>query len=121
MTDENKLPTICPSCGYDLTPKRLACPRCETLVEGTFELPVLSKLSPEDQEFVLNFVKSSGSLKDLAKQYGVSYPTVRNRLDALIGRVQTLESRSKQNTGVPQDRSICDERSRGTASGDTLS
>jgi hypothetical protein len=110
MNDEKKLPTVCPSCGFDLTPKRLACSHCETLVEGTFELPVLVRLSHEDQEFVQNFVKSSGSLKDLARQYGVSYPTVRNRLDSLIGRVQTLESRSREEKGVQQDRSDLNER-----------
>ena len=96
MANESRLPTACPSCGLDLSIKRLACSRCETLVEGSFEMPVLARLSQEDQEFILNFVKSGGSLKDLAGRYGVSYPTVRNRLDSLIGRVQTLESHPEQ-------------------------
>ena len=85
------MPAICPSCGEALAVRRLACSACDTAVEGCFALPVLARLTPEDQEFLLRLVKSSGSLKDLAKAYGVSYPTVRNRLDSLIARIHELE------------------------------
>lgn len=47
-------------------------------------------LDPEDQEFVKQFLLASGSLKQLAHTYGVSYPTVRVRLDRLIAKVQAL-------------------------------
>lgn len=63
---------------------RLACPGCETLVSGSYPLPALARLSDDDQQFVLSFILSSGSLKQMARLYGVSYPTVRNRLDDLI-------------------------------------
>ena len=53
-------------------------------MSGSYPLPALARLSDEDQEFVLSFILSSGSLKQMAKLYGVSYPTVRNRLDDLI-------------------------------------
>ncbi len=85
------LPTVCPSCGCGLKVKRLECAHCATAVEGEFELPLLTKLNAEDQDFIMNFIKTSGNLKELAKLYGVSYPTVRNRLDALISRVNQLE------------------------------
>jgi hypothetical protein len=65
-------------------------------VEGGYDLPVLSRLGPDDQDLVLNFLKSSGSLKDLARLHGVSYPTMRNRLDALIERVKDLEGGNGQ-------------------------
>ena len=58
---------------------------------GGYDLPVLSRLRPDEQKLVLNFLESSGSLKDLARLHGVSYPTIRNRLDALIDRVKSLE------------------------------
>ncbi|ATO45778.1 hypothetical protein C5L30_002266 [Companilactobacillus farciminis] len=45
-------------------------------------------LEPEDQEFIKEFVLASGSLKQLAKNYGVSYPTVRLRVDKLIGQIK---------------------------------
>ncbi len=56
-------------------------------LEGQFELPVLLKLSREDLDFVLAFVRCSGSLKDLGKLRDESYPTVRNRLNDVISRL----------------------------------
>jgi hypothetical protein len=52
----------------------------------------LGKLSDEDTSFIKRFVLTSGSLKDLATAYGISYPTVRLRLDRLIGKIQILDS-----------------------------
>ena len=69
---------------------RLACRECETAVEGEFDLPVLARLEPDEQEFLLNLLETSGSLKELAQKYSVSYPTVRNRLDALREKVRTI-------------------------------
>ena len=54
-------------------------------------------LSPEDQEFVLQFVKASGSLKQMAKLLDVSYPTVRNRLDDIIGKLEGIQSTKGSN------------------------
>ena len=92
MSQSGNLPTRCPSCGHVLDVARLGCPACNTVVEGAFSLPLLARLDPEDQTLVLNLVKSSGSLKDLARLYGVSYPTIRNRLDALIERIREAET-----------------------------
>jgi hypothetical protein len=58
---------------------------------GDFELPVLARLSDKEQQFILAFVKSSGSLKGMAKSMGVSYPTVRNILDDLIDRLSKMD------------------------------
>ena len=63
----------------------------DTEVCGTFELPVLAKLTDKEQQFVIDFIKSSGSLKDMAKNMGVSYPTVRNILDDLIDKLNKIE------------------------------
>lgn len=82
-----RLPTACPSCGGRLEVRRLRCEKCETEVEGAYPLPPLASLSPDDQDFVLQFIKASGSLKEMAGLLGVSYPTVRNRLDAIIGQL----------------------------------
>jgi hypothetical protein len=81
------LPTRCPSCGERLAVKRLHCRACDTEVEGSYTLPPLASLSKEDQEFTLEFIKVSGSLKEMAKIMRVSYPTVRNRLDEIIGKL----------------------------------
>ena len=52
----------------------------------------LAKLSDEDLSFIKRFVLASGSLKDLAKAYGITYPTVRLRLDRLIEKIKVLDS-----------------------------
>jgi hypothetical protein len=54
-------------------------------IEGDFELPPLAQLSAEDQVFVMAFIRSDGSIKDMEKTFGISYPTVKNRL-ARIGQ-----------------------------------
>jgi len=88
---EKKLPTACPSCNAALSVVRLRCRSCGSSVEGEFGLAVLARLEVDDQQLVLSLVKSSGSLKDLASEYGVSYPTIRNRVDELIDRIKQIE------------------------------
>lgn len=70
-----------------MTVKQLVCDRCETEVGGIYPLPVLAALPPQDQEFVIEFIKTSGSLREMAAILKVSYPTVRNRLDEIIGKL----------------------------------
>jgi len=93
------LPTVCPSCGGKLDVKRLHCGKCETEVEGLYPLPVLASLSQDDQEFILEFVEASGSLKEMAAILKVSYPTVRNRLDEVIAKLKADKKlRGKEKT-----------------------
>ncbi len=89
------LPCICPSCQSQLKVKSLKCENCQTEVTGLYDLPVLARLSPDDQQFVLQFVKCSGSLKDMAKYLNLSYPTVRNLLDDIIERLKKEEIKIK--------------------------
>ena len=81
------LPCNCPSCQSQLKVKSLKCDICKTEVSGLFDLPALARLSPDDQQFVLQFVKCSGSIKDMAKYLKLSYPTVRNLLDDIIEKI----------------------------------
>lgn len=83
-----RTPVQCPSCDGELAVARLACQACGTEVSGEYRLPPLLRLRPEDQQFAEAFILESGSLKAMAKQLGVSYPTVRNRLDEIIERVR---------------------------------
>ena len=85
-----KLPITCPACTTTLQVSQLSCPECATGVTGTFSLPALVQLPDEDQAFILRFFLTSGSLKEMATVMGISYPTVRNRLDDLITKVKTL-------------------------------
>lgn len=79
-----KLPVICPSCATTLSVSQLTCSHCETSVSGNYLLPVFLRLTLEEQSFVMDFIISGGSLKEMANKLGKSYPTVRNLLDDII-------------------------------------
>ncbi|UKB78360.1 DUF2089 family protein [Chryseobacterium sp. MEBOG07] len=87
-----KLPIVCPSCDNTLNVSQMKCSSCKTEVSGDYELPVLLKLNREEQDFVLNFFLSSGSIKEMAKQAGLSYPTMRNKMDDLITKIDQLKT-----------------------------
>ncbi len=91
MQNLKNLPKICPSCGERLSVQAMHCDACDTHIEGHYRLPAMMQLSEADQQFVLDFVKSSGSLKEMAQQLGLSYPTVRNRLDDIIAQLNRFE------------------------------
>ena len=93
---EKQLPVSCPSCGSGLNVKMLGCPECHTEVSGNYDLPVLLRLSKDELGFVLSFVKNSGSLKEMAGEMGLSYPTVRNYLNELIEKIDRLEDDSER-------------------------
>lgn len=86
-----KLPIVCPSCDQKLNVSQMKCPECATEVNGNYELPVLLKLNRDEQDFVLNFFLSSGSIKEIAKQSELSYPTMRNKMDDLIEKIKKLK------------------------------
>lgn len=86
-----KLPIFCPSCATDLEVTSLHCKHCDTSINGLFEIPLLLKLTSKEQEFILDFIKSSGSIKLMAKKLKLSYPTVRNMLDDFIQKIITLQ------------------------------
>jgi len=86
------MPLSCPSCAGPLEVKTLQCTGCETTVNGQFPLPLLASLNFDEQDFIIEFVKSSGSLKEMARHLGLSYPSVRNRLDELISKIETIQN-----------------------------
>lgn len=86
------LPTTCPSCHGGVNVAKLACAACGTSLEGSFEIPSLLRLAHDDLDFVIRFVRHSGSLKAMAKDYGQSYPTIRNRLDEVIRKLGPAEA-----------------------------
>jgi len=69
----------------------LKCESCQTEVSGLYDLPTLALLSAEDQQFILRFVINSGSLKEMASELKLSYPTVRNMLNEIINKIKAYE------------------------------
>ena len=92
MATKKNFPTICPSCGGVLCVESLHCKECDTTVKGSYNIPPILRLSEDEQQFVLAFVKCSGSLKQMAADMGLSYPTVRNILDNTIEKLQSYEA-----------------------------
>lgn len=85
----------CPYCSGALRFTRLTCEDCGLGLEGEFATPRLSRLEPEEQRFAELFVLASGSLKQMADLLGVSYPTVRSRLDKLIAHLKEEQARDE--------------------------
>ena len=74
----------CPVCEGELEVARLHCRSCGTAIEGRFALGKFHALSKEQLHFAEVFIRNRGNIKDVERELGVSYPTVRSRLDALI-------------------------------------
>jgi hypothetical protein len=66
-------------------------------LEGEFELPPLAKLAYEDQVFVAQFVRTHGSIKEMEQLFGVSYPTIKSRLNRIGGLLQFIDVREIPN------------------------
>jgi len=77
----------CPVCENALSVSRLSCSKCGTSVEGSFGHGLFSDLNDEESRFVELFVICRGNIKEMEKRLGVSYPTVRNKLDAVIKKL----------------------------------
>jgi hypothetical protein len=74
----------CPSCGDRLDATQLSCSACDTVIQGTFSPCAFCKLSPGSLHFLEIFVKNRGNLKEMERELGQSYPTLRSRLNAVI-------------------------------------
>lgn len=74
----------CPVCHKALHVTRLHCPSCGTTIEGDFQAERLLALTPEQRSFVYSFLRNRGNIREMEKELGISYPTVRARLDQVI-------------------------------------
>ncbi|MDP4179821.1 MAG: DUF2089 domain-containing protein [Bacillota bacterium] len=71
----------CPVCGSDTSVIKIGCETCGTSIEGNFQLCKFCKLTVEQKTFIDVFIKCRGNIKEVEKELGVSYPTVKNRLE----------------------------------------
>ncbi len=78
------VPSECPVCHDDLHVSQLICRTCGTEIRGRFEMDRLSRLIPEQRAFVEVFLLCEGKLNCVQEELGISYPTVRSRLDEII-------------------------------------
>ncbi|MDR3544923.1 MAG: DUF2089 domain-containing protein [Candidatus Limnocylindrales bacterium] len=74
----------CPICGGELAVTRLHCRSCATTLEGDFNVGRFARLSREQFALLESFLRSKGNLKEMERELGLSYPTVRARVEALL-------------------------------------
>lgn len=77
----------CPACQAALETRRLACPECGTSVEGRFAPSRYALLAPDEEAFLDLFLRVRGNLREVERVLGLSYPTVRARLDGVLNRL----------------------------------
>ncbi|OGO30356.1 MAG: RNA polymerase subunit sigma-70 [Chloroflexi bacterium RBG_16_56_11] len=77
--------------GKPITVERVRLAESEIAIEGSFSLPPLANLPAEDQVFVMAFMRCHGSIKDMEKMFGISYPTVKNRINRIAGQLEFVE------------------------------
>ncbi|HSN76072.1 MAG TPA: DUF2089 domain-containing protein [Anaerolineae bacterium] len=83
-----KIIEACPTCNHrGLTISEVSCDACGTQVRSRYSPCPFCALNDEEQTFLLLFVRSRGNLKDVEKTLGVSYPTVRAKLDEIVDRL----------------------------------
>jgi hypothetical protein len=78
--------------GGPLVVERVRIPERHITVEGAFTLPELARLSLEDQVFITAFLRSHGSIKEMEQVFGVSYPTIKARLNRIAGQLEFVET-----------------------------
>lgn len=79
------IPTRDPVSGKPLIISELACPESGVTIRGSFAVPRYSTLEPDQASFLETFLRCRGILSSVERELGISYPTVRARLDALLG------------------------------------
>ena len=77
--------------GRPVTVERVRLVDEDIAIEGSFTLPPLASLSAEDQVFIMAFVRCHGSIKDMEEMFGISYPTVKNRINRIAQQFQFVE------------------------------
>jgi hypothetical protein len=94
---------LCPYCSHSMTVSCMTCHTCGISIDAAFPTPRLANLPTEHQRFIEIFVLAGGNLKQIAEQAGVSYPTVRSRLDKVIESLRQQISETQEVRGTILD------------------
>jgi hypothetical protein len=76
--------STCPVCSHELSVTRLNCGECGTTLEGSFSVGRFGRLNRDQMTLLESFLRSRGNLREMERELGLSYPTIRGRVDALV-------------------------------------
>jgi len=100
--------------GRPIVVERVRLADKDIAIEGSFELPQLARLAMDDQVFIIAFVRSHGSIKEMERIFGVSYPTIKSRLTRIAASLEFVETNP-----TPSKAEILDRLQRGEITADT--
>ncbi|HET8571052.1 MAG TPA: DUF2089 domain-containing protein [Candidatus Limnocylindria bacterium] len=89
---------VCPVCENELSITRLHCRSCGTSIEGDFSVGRFGRLSKEQMTILESFLRSRGNLKEMERELGISYPTVRGRVEMLVRALGLAEGDAAADT-----------------------
>lgn len=100
MKNKRHLPASCPSCGGTLVVVRLKCAQCGAEVVGEFDLCPVCRLDGELKKLYDLFINARGNLKQVQRELGLSYPTVRVRIEEMFRKLGRHETTSRDPTSI---------------------
>ena len=103
MDPPAKNSNACPYCAAAMAVTRMTCDHCSVSIDATFPMSRLASLPVEHQRFIEMFVLAGGNLKEVAEHVGVSYPTLRSRLDKVIEALRGEIGKTRPVKGNPLD------------------
>ncbi len=110
-------PGKCPVCNHELQITKLSCTKCHTSIQGQFKSCEFCSLPKEELDFLKIFIKCRGNIKDVEREMGISYPTVKGKLNSLIEalgfHVTETESKEAQKERQEEKAKIIDSLEKG--------
>src|SRR4029079_19524445 len=91
--------STCPVCSHELSVTRLNCAECGTTLEGSFSVGRFGRLNRDQMSLLESFLRSRGNLREMERELGLSYPTIRGRVDALVRALGLGEAGSSEEAG----------------------
>ena len=96
MAEDRLVTQDCPYCSAPMTVTRMSCAKCAIEIQADFPMSRLGGLPVEHQRFIEMFVLAGGNLKEIAEGVGVSYPTIRSRLDKVIDALRAEIAKTRR-------------------------
>lgn len=111
-----KIPGNCPACRSGLVITQLSCPNCGTQVQGKYQPDLFSRLEPNDFDFIVLFVKTRGNIKEMERELGISYWSIRSKLNEIVSHLGFDEERPVHDDLPARRQAILEQLNQGTIS-----